>query len=142
MNKSEAIGGSMSLFGFVTNRQLLTSIKEVKSIMADLNASVEALRAAVTGVSERVAGLVGPLRDALAAAQESLEAERAAAVDLATAEDVEDAEQNAALANAQADVDAKLAEAEAAVGRIDTVVADLNEIAAQAEPVPADEEPV
>lgn len=127
----------IEISGFVTNRQLLTSFEEVKTIMANLNESVGNLQAAVDSVSQRVADLVSPLRDALAGAQEDLVAERAAYADLVAAEEAEDVTQNQALADAQAAVDAHLAEAEAAVAEIDAQVAELNQVAAtEAEPEP------
>jgi hypothetical protein len=128
--------------GFVTNRQLLTSSEEVKTIMANLNESGANVQAAVDAVSARVADLVNPLRDALAATQEDLAAERAAYSDLVAAEDAEDVGQNQALADAQAAVDAHLAEAEAAVAQIDEQVAELNEVAAAPVEEPVDETPV
>jgi peptidoglycan hydrolase CwlO-like protein len=122
-------------YQFLTD--LLTEIRMgqqgLEEKMADLTVEVENLRAAVTGVSERVDALVGPLTDAVREAQAALQAERDAAVALAAAEDQEDVEQNAALAAAQAATDTALANASAAADSISEETAKLNLVAQPAE---------
>jgi len=119
----------LSALGLTTNPQILAQLEVLTNKMADLNQSVQDLRAAVTDVADRVNSLVTPLRDALAEAQNTLVAERQAATDLAAAEDAEDVEQNQALTDAQAATDAALADAAARADEIETEVARLNEVA-------------
>lgn len=109
------------------------ALKGVKRDMADLNASVAELRAAVAGVAERVATLNGPLNDALANVRAELAAERAKYTDLVSAEDAEDVEQNAAL-------DKALDDADKAAADIDNAVAELDNVAVA--PEEADDAPV
>jgi len=109
---------------------LRDELREVKRRMADLNQSVENLRVAVADVAARVAALTGPLQDQLRELEAALAAEREAAVVLAAAEDAEDVQQNADLADARTRVDAALADAQAAATNIDGEVARLNQVAA------------
>ena len=123
----------MRIFGilsFISNRQILAAVKEVNLKMASLNESVENLRTAVTQVADRVSEITGPLQDQLRELQSALDAEREAAATLAAAEDAEDVQQNADLADARARVDAALAEAQSAAEGIDGEVARLNAVAA------------
>jgi peptidoglycan hydrolase CwlO-like protein len=124
--------------GFKFISDLLTEIrdgqKRLEDKMADLQTEVQELRDAVTGVSQRVDALVGPLTDAVREAQEALAAEREAAANLAAAEDAEDVEQNQALADAKAATDAALASAQAAADEIDAETSRLNSIAQPAQP--------
>jgi hypothetical protein len=125
--------------GYQYLTDLLTEIRVgqqgLEEQMADLTVEVANLREAVSGVSARVDALVGPLTDAVREAQEALVAEREAAANLATAEDAEDVEQNAALANAQAATDAALANASSAADEISAETAKLNAVAQPEEPV-------
>lgn len=118
-------------YQFLTD--LLTEIRmgqqRLEEQMADLTTEVANLRDAVSGVSARVDALVGPLADAVREAQDALAAEREAAAALAAAEDQEDVEQNAALADAQARVDQALADASNAADEISAETAKLNSIA-------------
>ncbi len=109
---------------------LQEELREVKQIMADLNQSVEDLKAAVTAVAERVGDLTGPLQQEIANLQATLQAERDAAAALATAEDAEDVEQNQALADARAATDEALANAQQAADSIGAEVQKLNQVAA------------
>ena len=109
---------------------LKDELREVKRTMADLNASVENLRNAVTEVADRVGALTGPLQEQLREAVAALAAERDAAAALAASEDAEDVQQNADLAEARARVDAALADAQSAADNIDGEVARLNQVAA------------
>jgi peptidoglycan hydrolase CwlO-like protein len=108
--------------GYQYLTDLLTEIRVgqqgLEERMADLTTEVANLREAVSGVSARVDALVGPLTDAVREAQDALNAEREAAAALAAAEDQEDVEQNAALAEAQARVDQALADAQSAADTI------------------------
>lgn len=114
---------------FATNRLVLRKLQEVLDKLATLDDSVQALGAAVTAVAERVAAIITPLQDALANAQATLQTERDAAAALAVAEDAEDVQQNAALADAQAATDAALADASQAADQISAQVDQLNTIA-------------
>ena len=119
--------------GFKFISDLLTEIRNgqmrLEVTMADLQTEVANLRDAVTGVSQRVDALVGPLTDAVREAQDALAAEREAAANLAAAEDAEDVAQNQALADAQAATDAALANAQSAADEIGAETARLNSIA-------------
>lgn len=119
--------------GFKFISDLLTEIRNgqmrLEVTMADLQTEVANLRDAVTGVSQRVDALVGPLTDAVREAQAALEAEREAAANLAAAEDAEDVEQNRQLDEAKAATDAALANAQAAADEIGAETARLNSIA-------------
>jgi peptidoglycan hydrolase CwlO-like protein len=123
--------------GYQYLTDLLTEIRVgqqgLEERMADLTTEVANLREAVSGVSARVDALVGPLTDAVREAQDALNAEREAAAALAAAEDQEDVEQNAALAEAQARVDQALADAQSAADNISAETARLNEVAKPAE---------
>jgi chromosome segregation ATPase len=112
---------------------LKDELREVKRTMADLNASVENLRNAVTEVADRVGAITGPLQEQLREAVEALAAERDAAAALAASEDAEDVQQNADLADARARVDAALADAQSAADNIDGEVARLNQVASNPE---------
>lgn len=114
---------------FATNRLVLRKLQEVLDKLATLDDSVQALTVAVTAVAERVAAIITPLQDALANAQATLQTERDAAAALAAAEDAEDVQQNAALADAQAATDAALADASQAADQISAEVDQLNTIA-------------
>jgi chromosome segregation ATPase len=131
--KIESLDGFLDRY-FVTNRHILNKINkfrwEVKNYMADLNQSVEDLKAAVAGVAARVGDLAGPLQAQIAELQATVQTEREAAVTLATAEDQEDVLQNQALADAQAATDAALQAASASADAIQGEVAKLNEVAA------------
>lgn len=119
--------------GYQYLTDLLTEIRVgqqgLEEQMADLVTEVANLREAVSGVSARVDALVGPLTDAVREAQAALAAEREAAANLALAEDLEDVEQNAALAAAQAATDAALANASSAADEISAETAKLNAVA-------------
>jgi len=121
--------------GFKFIADLLTEIRDgqvrLEVTMADLQTEVANLRDAVTGVSQRVDALVGPLTNAVQEAQQALATERQAAADLAAAEDAEDVAQNQALADAQAATDAALANAQSAADEISAETARLNTIAQQ-----------
>jgi len=124
--------------GFKFIADLLTEIREgqmrLEVTMADLQTEVANLRDAVTGVSQRVDALVGPLTDAVREAQDALAAEREAAANLAAAEDAEDVEQNRQLDEAKAATDAALANAQAAADEIGAETSRLNSIAQPANP--------
>jgi peptidoglycan hydrolase CwlO-like protein len=124
--------------GFKFIADLLTEIREgqmrLEVTMADLQTEVANLRDAVTGVSQRVDALVGPLTDAVREAQDALAAEREAAANLAAAEDAEDVEQNRQLNEAKAATDAALANAQAAADEIGAETSRLNSIAQPANP--------
>jgi peptidoglycan hydrolase CwlO-like protein len=119
--------------GYQYLTDLLTEIRVgqqgLEEQMADLVTEVANLREAVSGVSARVDALVGPLTDAVREAQAALAAEREAAANLAVSEDLEDVEQNAALAAAQAATDAALANASSAADEISAETAKLNAVA-------------
>ncbi|XAO35313.1 hypothetical protein SEA_FRANCOB_137 [Streptomyces phage Francob] len=119
--------------GFKFIADLLTEIRDgqvrLEVTMADLQTEVANLRDAVTGVSQRVDALVGPLTDAVREAQDALAAEREAAANLAAAEDAEDVEQNRQLDEAKAATDAALANAQAAADEIGAETSRLNSIA-------------
>jgi predicted nuclease with TOPRIM domain len=119
--------------GYQYLTDLLTEIRmgqqRLEERMADLTTEVANLREAVSGVSARVDALVGPLADAVREAQEALQAERDAAEALRVAEDQEDVEQNAALADAQSRLDAALAQASDAADQISAETARLNDVA-------------
>lgn len=108
---------------------LKDELREVKNQMADLNQSVEDLKVAVQGVSDRVNQLVGPLQDQIAELESTLTAEREAAANLAASEDAEDVAQNQALADAQAATDAALANAQTSADNIQAEVSKLNAVA-------------
>ncbi|URQ04733.1 hypothetical protein SEA_EMMA1919_140 [Streptomyces phage Emma1919] len=124
--------------GFKFIADLLTEIREgqmrLEVTMADLQTEVANLRDAVTGVSQRVDALVGPLTDAVREAQDALAAEREAAANLAAAEDAEDVEQNRQLDEAKAATDAALANAQAAADEIGAETSRLNSIAQPTNP--------
>lgn len=124
--------------GFKFIADLLTEIRDgqvrLEVTMADLQTEVANLRDAVTGVSQRVDALVGPLTDAVREAQDALAAEREAAANLAAAEDAEDVEQNRQLDEAKAATDAALANAQSAADEISAETARLNSIAQEQTP--------
>lgn len=124
--------------GFKFIADLLTEIRDgqvrLEVTMADLQTEVANLRDAVTGVSQRVDALVGPLTDAVREAQDALATERQAAADLAAAEDAEDVEQNRQLDEAKAATDAALANAQSAADEISAETSRLNSIAQQQTP--------
>ncbi|QNN99217.1 hypothetical protein SEA_FAUST_133 [Streptomyces phage Faust] len=119
--------------GFKFIADLLTEIRNgqmrLEETMADLQTEVAELRDAVTGVSQRVDALVGPLTDAVREAQDALAAEREAAANLAAAEDAEDVEQNRQLEEARAATDAALASAQQAADEISAETDRLNAVA-------------
>ncbi|AXG66222.1 hypothetical protein SEA_ANNADREAMY_125 [Streptomyces phage Annadreamy] len=119
--------------GFKFIADLLTEIRNgqmrLEETMADLQTEVAELRDAVTGVSQRVDALVGPLTDAVREAQDALAAEREAAANLAAAEDAEDVEQNRQLEEARAATDAALANAQQAADEISAETDRLNAVA-------------
>jgi len=131
--------------GYQVLTDLLTEIRDgqrgLEVTMADLQTEVANLRDAVTGVSQRVDALVGPLTNAVQEAQAALAAERETAANLAAAEDAEDVAQNQALADAQAATDAALANAQSAADEISAETARLNSIAQQPTEEPAPEQP-
>lgn len=124
--------------GFKFIADLLTEIRDgqqgLEEKMADLQTEVANLRDAVTGVSQRVDALVGPLTNAVQEAQAALATERQAAADLAAAEDAEDVEQNRQLDEAKAATDAALANAQQAADDISAETAKLNQVAQQSTP--------
>lgn len=124
--------------GYEVLTNLLTEVRDgqqrLEGKMADLQTEVANLRDAVTGVSQRVDALVGPLTNAVQEAQQALATERQAAADLAAAEDAEDVAQNQALADAQAATDAALANAQSAADDISAETAKLNSIAQPEQP--------
>lgn len=119
--------------GFKFISDLLTEIRNgqmrLEVTMADLQTEVANLRDAVTGVSQRVDALVGPLTDAVREAQDALATEREAAANLAAAEDAEDVEQNRQLEEARAATDAALANAQQAADEISAETDRLNAVA-------------
>ena len=132
--------------GFKFIADLLTEIRNgqmrLEEQMADLQTEVAELRDAVSGVSERVDALIGPLTDAVREAQDALAAEREAAANLAAAEDAEDVEQNRQLEEARAATDAALANAQQAADEISAETDRLNNVARQETPEePAPENP-
>jgi len=131
--------------GYEVLTNLLTEVRDgqqrLEGKMADLQTEVANLRDAVTGVSQRVDALVGPLTNAVQEAQQALAAEREAAANLAAAEDAEDVEQNRQLDEAKAATDAALANAQSAADEISAETARLNSIAQQPTEEPAPEQP-
>ncbi|QOI67510.1 hypothetical protein SEA_BEUFFERT_130 [Streptomyces phage Beuffert] len=124
--------------GFKFIADLLTEIRNgqmrLEETMADLQTEVAELRDAVTGVSQRVDALVGPLTDAVREAQDALAAEREAAANLAAAEDAEDVEQNRQLEEARAATDTALANAQQAADEISAETDRLNAVAQPTNP--------
>lgn len=124
--------------GYQVLTDLLTEIRDgqrgLEVTMADLQTEVANLRDAVTGVSQRVDALVGPLTNAVQEAQAALAAEREAAANLAASEDAEDVEQNRQLDEAKAATDAALANAQSAADEISAETSRLNSIAQEQTP--------
>jgi predicted nucleic acid-binding Zn-ribbon protein len=131
--------------GYEVLTNLLTEVRDgqqrLEDKMADLQTEVANLRDAVTGVSQRVDALVGPLTTAVQEAQQALAAEREAAANLAAAEDAEDVEQNRQLDEARSATDAALANAQQAADEISAETSRLNSIAQQPTEEPAPEQP-
>lgn len=117
---------------------LVKQTNGLEGVIMSLREDITALNDSVNALEDRVAAL--PDAGALQAA---LDAERAAAIELAAAEDAEDVEQNNAVASAQAETNALIAEIADAKAGLADLKSDIDAIAAEdveaEEPV---EEPV
>lgn len=114
----------------VTDREYLVAsylrLERMEERMSELQQSVEDLQGAVSDLGTRIGTQVGPLQEALAAAQQAL-------TDFTAADTAEDADYQAQIDTLMATVSAKIQEAQDAAGQVETSVTDLN---AMAQPAP------